>query len=659
MNYTRDRNLLVNVFFSFYYAVLVFFWVDHRLLSQLRPIFFNYNRDLTELALIGAGIPRWLMAHPALFAALDVLAFLLPFALLVSRRSKGRFVVPVGILFSLFFIFYLLLADIFWQVDLQPFMLYVLLSFAFCTNRTDRFYGVLRLSRYYFLYVFASAALWKIARGAVFNPAEMSNILLIHHSDVLSQPRPSLLHGVYIYLIDHAALSWSLYAGATLMELAFIAGFFTRRYDRWLLGFAIFFVAADHLLMRIPYWTILMGGVTLYIGAAPRKRRGLFIYETGHHENLPGLLDLAADRYEQVSVYLDELSFTHLVGSHDPRLRWPKTKFITLPAGQPKRPFIRRLFADLRRQRCSHLHLSTLDNNLLLFALRLCLVPGVHVSMTVHAVNDYFSYRLTGIKAVTESVAKLLLHRRIKHYSFFLPRMAENFRRRMTGATVVVIPSRFYSHHCQPARTSDSPLRIVIPGSISPHRRDYEGVTRFLSAYLPGRMAARRRGIELVVLGDSGTPYGAEIIRGLNVLETPGGFRVVSYEGYVSAAEYEQQYTTADVIWSPLKKAKTAQDRLDEVYGQTIASGLTADLQLGCTPVMAPGWLELPDPFAAALLPYDSDLALTALLDRLTDDRDWLLQVRSAIDVAFSADLQKERYGKNFDLLTGLSDDAA
>ncbi|WP_431216059.1 hypothetical protein ACQ86N_16305 [Puia sp. P3] len=128
-------------------------------------MFFNYNRDLTELALIGAGIPHWLMGHPAMLVLLDGLALLLPVVLLVVWRIRGRFGIAAGVVFSAFLSFYLLLADIFWQVDLQPFMLYILLSFAFCTNRPERFDGILRLSRYYFLYVFASAALWKIARG--------------------------------------------------------------------------------------------------------------------------------------------------------------------------------------------------------------------------------------------------------------------------------------------------------------------------------------------------------------------------------------------------------------------------------------------------------------------------------------------------------------
>ena len=76
-------------------------------------------------------------------------------------------------------------------------VVYLLLSFAFWTNRADRFYKVLASCRYYFLYVFVSAAVWKITRGAVFNGQEMSRILLFHHSDLLSGGFDSLSCRVY------------------------------------------------------------------------------------------------------------------------------------------------------------------------------------------------------------------------------------------------------------------------------------------------------------------------------------------------------------------------------------------------------------------------------------------------------------------------------
>src|ERR1700748_2613671 len=117
MNYTRDKRILLGVYFLFYYAVLLFFALDERLLSQYQPILFNYNRDLAELGLIATGIPRWLMAHPGSLVMAGVLAFLLP-AVLVGYMilRKGRFSVLLGVVFVVFLGIYLLLADVFWQM---------------------------------------------------------------------------------------------------------------------------------------------------------------------------------------------------------------------------------------------------------------------------------------------------------------------------------------------------------------------------------------------------------------------------------------------------------------------------------------------------------------------------------------------------------------
>ena len=330
MQYTRDSKFLLTVYFLFYFAVFGFQGIDSRLLVQVRPAFFHYNRDLGELALIGLGLPGFMIAHPVTFALADVLVFLLPLGLLGYHWRTGRFSTALGWVFTLYLTLYLLLADIFWQVHHGPFIIYALVSLAFLTNREDRFYMVLKGCRYYFLYIFVSAAIWKLVRGAAFRPEEMSRILLLQHSDLLSGDcRPALCR-IYAWLIDHPVFAQGIYLAAVALEAAFVIGFFTRRYDRWLLALAVSFVAADLFIMRIPYWTVLMGGVTLWMDL-DRRRPVMVIYETTHHENLPALLDLSESRFDRVVVFLMAISWQNISGSGSPADRWPKTEFIVQP----------------------------------------------------------------------------------------------------------------------------------------------------------------------------------------------------------------------------------------------------------------------------------------------------------------------------------------
>lgn len=668
MNYSRDKNTLLTVYFLFYYGVFLSFFFNHRLLSQYQPVFFNYNRDLTELSLIATGLPRFMIGHPWTFWAADALLYLLPLPLLIRYIRKGAFALSLGIPFSLFLGVYLLLANIFWQCHLEPFILYFLLSFLFLTNREDRFYGLLKGARLYFLYIFFSAAVWKIARGAIFNGQEMSDLLLLQHSELLISDPGSLASRVYAWLIDHPVVSWWLYFGALALEASFIIGLFTRRYDRILLALAVLFVGADLLVMRLPYWTVLLGGITLWMrpeGKGPQTKRPetkrgkrsaekkLLLYETTHHENLPALLDLSETHFDKVTVFLKELSYRNVCGSEDPVKRWSRTVFFSIPDDYPNRRSILKVFSFLKKNAHSHFHLATLDNNLLLFSLMLYRVPSVHISLTLHEINEYFAGHVKGFRDLTESIAKLLLRRRIRHYHFFLPAMVEHFRQKMPAASAVFIPSRFYRQDRVPQRAEPSPFVIVIPGSVDPGRRDYEAVAAFFSHYC-AHAAPSSPVIELVILGNSDTPYGTGVRSRLQQLESPS-FRVSFYSGYIPETVYEQRLGEADLIWSPLKVYKKSIRNSPETYGLTTASGLTADLLLTSAPALVPSDLIIPEPFRAALIPYRSPEEWQDRFVRLINDPAYRLSVREEIRASYGL-LTKERFAPSFLALMGLDE---
>jgi hypothetical protein len=640
IHYTRDRKLLLLVYFLFYYAVLLGFFLDNRLLYQYRPIFFNYNRDLTELWLIATGLPRWMIAHPFSFGVADKLAFLLPILLIRQNLRNRSFSAWPGILFFAYLALYLLLADIFWQMHYEPFILLLLLALAWTTNRQDRFYTLMTVCRYYFLYIFVSAAVWKLARGAVFNGQEMSRILLLHHTDLLTGDCSSFACCAYRWLIVHPVISQALYIGGALLEASFIIGFFTRRWDRWLIAFAVVFVLADLLLMRIPYWTILLGVIPLWLrspadpvpllfrdpAAARLNEKKIVLYETTHHENLPALLDLCGARFNRVAVFLKELSYHNLAGDGSPEQRWPQTDFFIQTTTCPNRRFIRQLFRFIRRHGFTHLHFCTLDNNLLLFAVRLTFVGPVHLSLTVHEVNEYFFRSFGSLRDWTETIAKKVLHGHIRHNHVFLPAMADQLRQRLPGSTAVFIPSRFYSGHrgASPA----PPFRIVVPGSLDPNRRNYQEVIQTL-------ILLRTTPIELILLGDSATDTGTTILAAFQSI-TSDHLTLRHFKGYIPESTYEQELTHAHLLWSPLNIHKKNSRDNPETYGLTTASGLTADILLNNIPALVPAGFTTPEPFEPAIYSYRSPEEAQELIRHFIDDPAAYAAIRENIHVAFS-----------------------
>jgi hypothetical protein len=650
-HFSRDRHLTLTIYFLFYYAFLLGFCLENRLLSQYHPIFFNYNRDLTELALMATGIPRWMIAHPFSFAVADALAFVLPLPILIIFGRKKRFSVGFGVIFALNTAFYFLLADIFWQAHHEPFILFFLLALVFTTNCPDRFYLLLTGCRYYFLYIFVSAALWKMARGAAFNGEEMSRILLLHHIDLLTGTCTSLSCRFYSWLIAHPPFAQALYLASMLLEVSFVLGFFTRRRDRLLIALAVLFVIADLLVMRIPYWTILLGAIPLWLRApdtSRSKEKKIVLYETTHHENLPALLDLCEVQFNQVAVFLKEFSYHHLTGEGSPEQRWPQTEFFIQTTDCPNRRFIRQLFRFIRRHGFTHLHLCTLDNNLLIFAVRLTSVSPVHLSLTVHEVNEYFSRSFHTLRDWTETMTKPILHRLIRHYHVFLPAMAEQLEQKLPGSTAVFIPSRFYSGHRAvspaPSTSPAAPFRIAIPGSVDPNRRHYKEVIKTLMLLQPATP------IELILLGDASTETAANIIAEFQPLLSDH-LTLRHFKGYIPESTYEQELTHAHLIWSPLNIHKSNSRNHPETYGLTTASGLTADLLLNNIPALVPAGLVIPEPFRPAIYPYRSTEEAQEIIRRFTEDPASYTALRETIHQAFQY-FSLENFAASFKQLT-------
>ncbi len=270
MNRLRNMSLkhvyMLN-FLVFYYVVFAFGYANHFFLTQFQPVSISHNRDLVELALIATHLPHFLISHPSSFLILDSLVLIFPIGITIIYMKHNSFNKALGISFMLLLSLYFLLQSILKQVSLQPYVPYVILSAMFFANKKVHFQWVIKMARWSFVYALGTAGVWKVARGAVFVPDEFSNILIAQHSNYLTNNCNAFLCQVHFYLIEHTAFSQTLYVLATLLELAFLVSFFTKKYDKWLVVLVITFVFFDQLVMRIPYWTILVSAIPLWFSA--------------------------------------------------------------------------------------------------------------------------------------------------------------------------------------------------------------------------------------------------------------------------------------------------------------------------------------------------------------------------------------------------------
>ena len=171
---------------------------------------------------------------------------------------NGRIILAFFV--SLFCMLYGIFFSKFSFISSEGFVNWVFVSLIFTARNKKDFYFKLHVVRLVFIVIFSSAALWKIRTGALFNIEQMSGIFLKQHSTYLSVANSDWYTTLITYLINHKNISYCLYLLATIGELAFITGLFTRKFDKYLIAVFLFFIFFDYFFMAINYigWIVFM-----------------------------------------------------------------------------------------------------------------------------------------------------------------------------------------------------------------------------------------------------------------------------------------------------------------------------------------------------------------------------------------------------------------
>lgn len=223
------------------------------LLHQLKPLFFLNRLDVTLNLLFLTGIQKSVIHNQTFRLLLDVLYLLFPLLLLYSINRKIQ---PyIALLNSVFNLVYTLMLSTFSALSIEGFMGWILLPLLFVFKSERGFYYLLNTMRYIFLLIFFSTGLWKLRAGGVFNLEEMSGILVKQHAAYISQQPNDWFANFIHYLVVHYKTAYLLYLATVMVELSFVVGFFTKKFDKLLMVLFLLFVLFDFILMRINYFS--------------------------------------------------------------------------------------------------------------------------------------------------------------------------------------------------------------------------------------------------------------------------------------------------------------------------------------------------------------------------------------------------------------------
>jgi hypothetical protein len=246
--------------FAVYYLIcflLCFAWFFYNglLLSSINPVFFLNRLDVTQNIMMLTNLQHFLIENKWLRIFFDLIYLVLPVLLVYTciKNKKGQKILAI---FTAFFnVFYCTYLSSMSFVSVEVFVAWMIVPLIFYHRTTKGFCYLLQCARLFFIIAFFSAAIWKIRAGGIFNTEEMSAILLRQHTSYLISNGSRWFSQFIGYLINHTLLSYCLYLLAFIAEFIFIVGFFTRKFDKYLILLFCLFVFFNYFLMGINYFT--------------------------------------------------------------------------------------------------------------------------------------------------------------------------------------------------------------------------------------------------------------------------------------------------------------------------------------------------------------------------------------------------------------------
>lgn len=252
-----DKHFKQFAIFYIIIFILIYTWFIYHgfLFSLTNPVFFLNRLDVTHNLFMLTNLQHYLMRNEWLRICFDVIYLLLPFILVYTTLKNKKIQIVFAILTVLFNVLYNSFFSTMSVISIENFGAWMFVPLVFLARTPKGFYYALHICRLLFIVFFISAGLWKIRAGGIFNIEEMSAILFRQHSSYLVIGKDDWYSSFITYLINHEVLSYSLYLFATVTEIIFMIGFFTKKFDNYLILLFCLFAIFDYLFMGINYFT--------------------------------------------------------------------------------------------------------------------------------------------------------------------------------------------------------------------------------------------------------------------------------------------------------------------------------------------------------------------------------------------------------------------
>ncbi|MCK5260772.1 MAG: hypothetical protein KAJ44_01155 [Thermoplasmatales archaeon] len=158
----------------------------------------------------------------------------------------------------------------------------------------------------------------------------------------------------------------------------------------------------------------------------------------------------------------------------------------------------------------------------------------------------------------------------------------------------------------------DKILKVVIPGLIQEHRKDF---TLVIPAF-ENLFKRFKEKLALCVLGMPVGRYGKLIHEEFKEMEKKG-YKVVVFDSFVPDDTFDEILNESDIILTPIRIKTRADSDIEEEYGKTVGSGIVYNAIQYAKPIIVPAEFNMLKEFDGSALKYENSKELETLIDEL------------------------------------------
>ena len=242
------RNFIARIVFCWLFCILIYFFCTHTLLSQLQqPVFIHSGSDNTFWLLHYLRIPQFFLHNYWAALLFDITITTSCIICIVLPQNKACTYITILGIWLLHFCYSSAAGKHYAQIG------YLLPPLALLIFNEKKFAISWQLIRYWICFLYCSAGIYKMVYGGFFYANNMSNILQQMNAEWLFFNPKGVQTSCIYFLINHPFWAQLFYQAAVLIEMAFFIGFFTKKYDKYLVSTLILFHVGNYFLLHISF----------------------------------------------------------------------------------------------------------------------------------------------------------------------------------------------------------------------------------------------------------------------------------------------------------------------------------------------------------------------------------------------------------------------